>query len=105
MKAHLVRRSLVVLLGTLAAAAGPMATAQAGAPANGCPNGYSLMAVADLAPLGYRVPGQVDDPTSGIKSFGHAGNDDGLVCAQEIGPQTTTWGGQLYSFWDNTLAT
>ena len=104
MKAHLVRRTLVVSLGLLAAAAGPTATAQAGAPANGCPNGYTLMAVADLAPQGYRVPGQVDDPSSGIKSFGHVGNNDGLVCAQEIGPQTTSWGGQLYNFWDNTLA-
>ena len=61
------------------------------------------MAVADLAPQGYRVPGQVDDPSSGVKSFGSPGNGDGYVCAQEIGNRTTPWGGQLYQFWDNVL--
>jgi hypothetical protein len=71
----------------------------------GCPSGYTVMAVADLAPQGYQVPGAVDDPTSGVKSFGRAGNGDGRVCALALGNRTTPWGGQLYNFWDNTLAT
>jgi hypothetical protein len=102
MKAHLVRRSLVVSIGLLAASAGPLASAQADPPDTGCPMSYSVLAVADLAPQGYQVPGLVDDPDSGIKSFGRLGNKDGLVCAKAIGPQTTPWGGQLYEFWDNT---
>jgi hypothetical protein len=61
------------------------------------------MAVSDLAPQGYRVPGRLDDPSSGIRSFGSLGNGDGFTCAQEIGNRTTPWGGQLYQFWDNTL--
>lgn len=105
MDARIARRTAAVALGLLAGVAGSVTTAEAGAPANGCPNGYSLMAVADLSTLGYQVPGQVDDPSSGIKSFGHAGNGDGLICAQEIGHQTTFFGGQLYQFWDNTLRT
>ena len=105
MDAHLVRRSVIVALGLLAASAGPMATAHAARPATGCPVSYTVMAVADLAPQGYQVPGAVDSPSSGIKSFGHLGNSDGLVCAMAVGPQTTSWGGQLYEFWDNSLAT
>ena len=103
MNDRIIRRTGAVTLCLAMGLAGSVATAQAGQPANGCPNGYSLMAVADLAPQGYQVPGQVDDPNSGIKSFGRAGNNDGLVCAQEIGNQTTSFGGQLYQFWDNTL--
>jgi hypothetical protein len=103
MNTRIVRGGAAVTLCLLAGVAGSVATAQAGQPSNGCPNGYTLMAVADLSAQGYQVPGQVDDPTSGIKSFGSAGNGDGLICAQEIGHQTTSWGGQLYQFWDNTL--
>jgi hypothetical protein len=101
MKALLVRRSIVVSLGLLASFAGPPVSAQADPPDTGCPTSYTVMAVADLAPQGYQVPGMVDDPTSGIKSYGRPGNGDGLVCAKAIGPQTTWWGGQLYEFWDN----
>jgi hypothetical protein len=101
MKALLVRRSIVVSLGLLASFAGPLVSAQADPPDTGCPTSYTVMAVADLAPQGYQVPGMVDDPTSGIKSYGRPGNGDGLVCAKAIGPQTTSWGGQLYEFWDN----
>lgn len=103
MNARNVRRTTTVALSLSAVMAGSVATAQAGSPNSGCPGGYTVMAVADLAALGYQVPGQVDDPNSGIKSFGRPGNGDGLICAQEIGHQTTSFGGQLYQFWDNTL--
>jgi hypothetical protein len=88
----------IVLVGVLNAS-----PAQAAAPTNGCPDGYQLLAVSDLAPQGYQVPGKVDDPTSGIRSFGRFGNGDGLVCAVPLGNQLTPWGGQVYNFWDNTL--
>lgn len=101
MKAHLVCRSVVVSLGLIAASAVTLTSAQADPRQGGCPNGYTLMAVADLAPQGYQVPGMVDDPNSGIKSYGRPGNGDGQVCAKATGPQTTSWGGQLYEFWDN----
>ena len=103
MNARIVRRTTTVALGLSAVLAGSVATAQADPSGTGCPNGYTVMAVADLAALGYHVPGLVDDPTSGVKSFGRLGNGDGLICAQEIGHQTTSFGGQLYEFWDNTL--
>src|SRR4051794_31598404 len=77
--------------------------ATAAAPANGCPSSYELMAVSVLAGQGYQVPGQVDSATSGIRSFGSAGNEDGWICALPLGNQKTPWGGQVYNFWDNTL--
>ncbi len=108
MSAQIARRAVATLIGvvavTAATTAATMTAAHAGKPTNGCPSGYSLLAVADLAPQGYQVPGQVDDPTSGVTSFGQPGNGDGLVCAQEVGDRTTPWGGQLYQFWDNTLS-
>ncbi len=85
------------------AAAAPLTTAHAVPALGGCPGGYEVVAVVDLAPLGYRVPGLVDSPLSGVDSFGRPGNGDGLVCAHEIGNRTTTWGGQLYTFLDNSL--
>ena len=103
MNARNVRRTATIVAGLSAVMAGTVATAQAGGSPGGCPKGYAVMSVSDLATLGYQVPGQVDDPNSGIKSFGRLGNGDGFVCAQEIGHQTTTFGGQLYEFWDNTL--
>ncbi|MDX6198629.1 MAG: hypothetical protein QOJ79_1780 [Actinomycetota bacterium] len=105
MNSHLVRRSVVVSVSLLAVSMGSMATAQADPSDTGCPASYTVFAVADLALQGYRVPGQVDDPNSGIKSYGRTGNGDGLVCAHAISGQTTTWGGQLYTFWDNTQRT
>lgn len=103
MNARIIRRTTTIAVGLSAVMAGSVVTAQAGSSNSGCPSGYTVMAVADLTALGYHVPAQVDDPNSGIKSFGRLGNGDGLVCAQEIGPQTTSFGGQLYEFWDNTL--
>lgn len=103
MNARIMGRTTAIALCLSAAAAGSVGSAQAAPSDTGCPNGYTVMAVSDLATRGYQVPGQVDDPNSGIKSFGHFGNGDGLVCAQEIGNQTTTFGDQLYQFWDNAL--
>jgi hypothetical protein len=94
---------VVAAVAMAGAGTGVAGATPSGAPSNGCPNGYSLLAVADLAPKGYRVPGQVDDPQSGIRSFGSIGNGDGWVCAQEVGSRTTSWGDQLYQFWDNSL--
>ncbi|HUR15532.1 MAG TPA: hypothetical protein VM097_13735 [Mycobacteriales bacterium] len=103
MKTRIAKQVAATALGALGLVVTGAGTAHAAAPANGCPNGYSLMSIDELAPQGYRVPGQVDDPSSGIRSFGEPGNGDGLVCAQAIGSRTTSWGGQLYQFWDNTL--
>ena len=103
MNRRLAGRVAATALGLAAAGSTITPPALAGAPTTGCPNGYAVMSVAALAEQGYRVPGQVDDPTSGVSSFGSAGNGNGLVCAQEIGNRTTTWGGQLYQFWDDVL--
>jgi hypothetical protein len=101
MRTRNAHRLAATTLGVLSLTVPAIGAAQAST--NGCPRGYALMAVADLAPQGYQVPGAVDDPTSGILSFGRAGNGDGNVCALPLGNQTTPWGGQLYNFWDNTL--
>lgn len=99
------RRSALVLAlcaagGTAVFAAVP---AQADAPTTGCPRGYTLLSVADLTAQGYRVPLKVDNPNSGILSFGRPGNGDGYICAVAVGNQTTPFGTQLYQFFDNTL--
>ena len=94
----------VLVAGATVVAAAMVGTpAQASAPSDGCPTGYDLMSVSALSAQGYRVPAQVDDPASGILSFGRAGNGDGSVCAVALGNQTTSFGGQVYNFWDNTL--
>lgn len=84
-----------ILSGTVAAHAAP--------PANGCPRGYELFAVATLAGDGYHVPALVDSPTSGVLTHGRPGNGDGFVCAVPLGNQTTSFGGQVYNFIDDTL--
>ena len=103
MNRRLAGRLTATALGLTATGITSTPAALAAAPSNGCPVGYSVLSVAALAEQGYRVPGQVDDPTSGVLSFGSPGNGNGLVCAQEIGNRTTPWGGQLYQFWDDTL--
>ena len=102
MNVRTAQRAITSVVGIAAATAALVAPASATASRDGCPHGYEVLAVADLAPQGYRVPGQYDDPSSGLRSFGRPGNGDGLVCAKAIGKQTTPWGGQLYEFWDNT---
>ena len=98
-----VHKAVLALMGAGVLAVGAPVPAGATAPANGCPRGYLVLSVADLTGQGYRVPAQVDDPASGISSFGRPGNGDGLVCAVALGNQRTPWGGQIYNFWDNTL--
>jgi len=71
--------------------------------ADGCPAGYTALSVADLTSQGYRVPGQVDDPASGLLSYGRPGNGDGVVCGVQLGNQLTTFGDPLYNFMDDTL--
>ena len=97
----------VTAAAALACAAVSLTAQGAGAstPSNGCPTSYELMQVSVLAEQGYQVPGKVDDPGSGIRSFGQLGNDDGWVCALPLGTRTTPWGGQLYNFMDNSLQT
>jgi len=105
MKTRNARRAAATALGVVAATFAAVGPATADPVSSGCPAGYSVLAVADLAPQGYQVPGQVDDPESGIVSFGRPGNGDGLVCGVALGNQTTPWGGQVYNFWDDTLST
>jgi hypothetical protein len=95
------RHAVAVLLAA-AAAAVPLASASAAAPSNGCPNGYTLIPIASLDPV-YQMPGRLDDPNSGLMSFGRHGNGDGLVCGVPLGNQTGINGVQIYNFWDNTL--
>jgi hypothetical protein len=81
--------------------AGP---ALADPPSDGCPVGYQLLAISDLLALGpYHVPSLVDDPSSGVQSFGEPGNGDGYVCGVPLGGKQTPWGSQVYNFFDNTL--
>jgi hypothetical protein len=58
----------------------PAGPATAAPPATGCPSAYQMLSVQALSSQGYRAPAQVDSPTSGVRSFGRAGNGDGLVC-------------------------
>ena len=104
MKTHCVTRAATAGLlgcGVSLVAAGP---AVAAPPANGCPSGYQLLAISDLLTVGpYHVPVLVDDPSSGILSFGLPGNGDGYVCGVPLGDRLTPFGGQVYNFFDNTL--
>ena len=77
--------------------------AMAAPPPNGCPAGYQLLSVQTLTAEGYKVPALVDSPTSGVKSFGHAGNGDGWVCGHQLGNQLTPFGLPVYNFIDNQL--
>jgi hypothetical protein len=61
-----------------------------------------VLSVAALAAQGYRIPALVDSPTSGARSFGEPGNDDGVVCGVLIGKQDPS-GLPLYNFIDNQL--
>ena len=48
-------------------------------PETGCSSANQVLVVADLVPLGYMVPQQVDDPANG-------GNGNGLVCGKPFNP-------------------
>jgi hypothetical protein len=81
--------------GALSIAANVAIPAAADPPSNGCATGNRSsdvqrgvlhLAVADLAPLGYHVPGLVDDPANG----------GSFVCAIPLGNQTSPRGNQLW---------
>lgn len=78
------------------------AAAFANAPSDGCPAGYQLLSVPSLSEAGYRVPAQVDSPSSGVKSFGQPGNNDGWVCGVQLGNRVGPFG-PIYNFIDNQL--
>jgi hypothetical protein len=61
-----------------------------------------LLSVAELLETGYRIPARIDDPNSGIKTFGRPGNGDGYICGKPLGNQMVN-GLQLYMFFDNQL--
>lgn len=97
-------RFVIVPLALASAATCLAASAAVAAPASSCPEGYELLEVAPLHDAGYRVPDQVDDPSSGVQSYGRPGNGDGWVCGVPLGNKKTPWGGQVYNFMDNTLS-
>jgi hypothetical protein len=89
----------------LATAAGLAAAGPAGAtpPETGCPSGFDVLNVAELTAIGYRVPAQVDDPSSGVLTHGRPGNGNGTVCGHEFENQLTPSGNPLYNFFDDNL--
>lgn len=98
------RRIVSITAATVCATAlSGVGVAAAAPPSNGCTPGYQLLVVAELTAQGYRVPALVDDPTSGVPSFGRPGNGDGLICARKLGNQLTPFGAPIYNFMDNGL--
>jgi hypothetical protein len=98
-----ITRATVVVTAVVAGLAGTATAASAAAPSDGCPAGYTLLDVATLTSAGYRVPAEVDSPTSGISSFGQPGNGDGYVCGVQLGNRLTPWGAPVYNFIDDQL--
>jgi hypothetical protein len=85
-------------------------TAGAATPANarpssgGCPSGFKVLSVPALTAQGYEMPARVDDPLSGVLSYGMPGNGNGSVCGVELGGGLVTdWGGPVYTFLDDQL--
>ncbi|HEX6324934.1 MAG TPA: hypothetical protein VFZ72_00050 [Jiangellaceae bacterium] len=77
------------------------------APAHGtgvqCPDGFELASVTALVSAGYVVAGSIDDPSSGVESYGRPGNGNGWLCTRAMGNKTTHFGGQYYLFTDDGL--
>ncbi len=97
---HLARvASTCALLAGSVLATSTAASAQA--PTSGCPHGFFLWSVAEHLADGYHLALIVDDPRSGVQSFGQAGNGDGWVCAHLLG--VTENGRSLYEFFDDVL--
>lgn len=97
-----VAASLLVLggAGSIVTAA---TAANADAPSNGCPAGYSVLHVDTLTAEGYQVPALVDSQTSGFLSYGQPGNGNGLVCGVQLGNRLTPFGAPVYNFIDDQL--
>jgi hypothetical protein len=62
--------ALLLALGLLTATAAPAAAIPT---ETGCPSSSQVLSVAELIPLGYRAPAEIDAPANG-------GNGNGLVC-------------------------
>ena len=77
------------------------------APAHGsglrCPDGFELASVTAMVSAGYVVADRVDDPSSGVESYGRLGNANGWLCLRAMGNKTTHFGGQYYLFTDDGL--
>lgn len=93
----------VVTAATLSLGAIPMTIAAAHGTETGCPGGFDLDSVTALVSAGYDVADRVDDPASGIESYGRPGNGNGWLCTRAMGNQTTHFGGQYYLFIDDGL--
>jgi hypothetical protein len=69
---------------------------------NGCPSGWEALKVADLTPLGYRLPAKLD-------SLDNGGNGDGTVCGKPVSTaeEQARFSGDsapiIFDFRDNTL--
>lgn len=84
--------------------AGAATPANARPPSGGCPSGFKVLSVPALTVQGYQMPARVDDPNSGVLSFGRPGNGNGSVCGVELGGGLVTdWGGPVYNFMDDQL--
>jgi hypothetical protein len=95
-----------IVTSVLAAAlftAGAATPAHAMAPVGGCPSGYKILSVRQLTEQGYQMPARVDDPNSGVLSYGKPGNGNGTVCGVKLGGQVTSFGGPVYNFMDDQL--
>ena len=90
-------------LGGAATLVGSVPASAATPVSNGCPAGFQLLSVSTLSAEGYHLPALVDDPNSGLRSYGRPGNGDGLVCGRQLGNRTTSFGLPIYEFFDNTL--
>jgi hypothetical protein len=68
-----------------------------------CPDGFELASVTAMVSAGYVVAAGVDDPSSGVESYGRPGNGNGWLCTRAMGNKTTHFGGQYYLFTDDGL--
>ncbi len=97
------RRLMAALAASGTALLTVAAPAQAQAAPLVCPTGFESAPVSDLAAAGYWVALLVDDPASGVQSYGRAANGNGFICLRAMGNRTTHFGGQYYLFTDDGL--
>lgn len=95
--------ALVAAATVPAAAAFSLAVAPAHGTAVRCPDGFELASVAASVSAGYVVASSVDDPASGVESYGRPGNGNGWLCTRAMGNKTTHFGSQYYLFTDDGL--
>lgn len=100
---RLVAAAVAVAATPLPLTALPIAVAAAHGTEMGCPGGFELASVTALVSAGYVVAGSVDDPSSGVESYGRPGNGNGWLCTRAMGNKTTHFGGQYYLFTDDGL--